>query len=108
MAANHGFPGLALYLAALIACFLAVLKNLKKLSDGAVVCGMAVLVYCISAFVGISLPIATYQLFCFWGLLTGWFKARDEITMSEQAIAELQKKLEAIETPPAEGPSVAQ
>ncbi len=102
IAANNGFPGIALYLAALISCLIASLRNLKKLSDGAVIAGAAVLVYGVSAFVGISLTVATYQLFCFWGLLTGWFKARDDVRMNEEAIAELQAKMEALETPPSE------
>lgn len=84
--ANLGFPGLFLYLAALISCFAYTVKNLKKLSDGALLAGMATLVYCASAFVGISIPVTTFQLFFFLGLLCAWFRARDDERMNEEAL----------------------
>ncbi len=90
IAANLGFPGIILYLAALISCFAFAIKNLKKLSDGALIAGMATLVYCASAFVGISIPIATYQLFFFLGMLTGWFKHRDDEKMSAEIMSRMK------------------
>ncbi|MBO4217678.1 MAG: O-antigen ligase family protein, partial [Clostridia bacterium] len=92
--ANLGFVGLALYLASLVSCFAFSIKNLIKMSDGALVAGVATIVYCASAFVGISIPVATYQLFFFMGLLTGWFKDRDDAAMNTLAIEELEKKQE--------------
>ncbi len=80
--ANLGIPGLLMYLAALITCFAYAIKNLKKISDSTVIFGVATLVYCISAFVGISIPVATYQLFLYLGLLVGWFKHRDDEKMN--------------------------
>lgn len=94
--ANLGFPGLAFYLAALISCFAYAMKNLRKMSDGALVAGMATLVYCVSAFTGISIPVATYQLFMYMGILTGWFKCRDDEKMNEQAMEEMKKKREEL------------
>ena len=92
VAANLGFPGILFYLGALICCFAYTIKNLKKLSDGTLIAGMATLVYCASAFVGISIPVATFQLFFFLGLLTGWFRTRDENTINEQRIKELNRE----------------
>ena len=82
VAANLGIPGILLYLAALICCFVYAIKNLKKISDGTFIAFMAALVYCASAFVGISIPVATFQLFFFLGLLAGWFKTRDDERMN--------------------------
>ncbi|MBQ7153449.1 MAG: O-antigen ligase family protein [Clostridia bacterium] len=87
--ANLGIPGLLMYLGALVSCLVFALKNLKKISDGALIAGTATLVYCVSAFMGISIPIATYQLFLFLGLLTGWFKNRDEEKMNAKILEEL-------------------
>ena len=92
VAANLGFPGLAFYLAALVSLFAAYVKNLRKLSDGAMIAGVAVIVYCVSSFVGISLPIAAYQLFLFLGLLNGWFRARDDEKMIAETMEEIKKK----------------
>ena len=79
--ANNGIPGVLLYVSGLLTIFIYAIKNLKRISSGVLVSGMAVLVYCLSAFVGISIPIATYQLFFFLGLLEGWFKNKDEEKM---------------------------
>ena len=87
--ANLGIPGLVVYLAALIAYMI---KNTKKISDGTLIVGIAAFVYCVSAFFGISIPVATYQLFLFLGLLVGWFKHRDEERMNEEALYLLQNK----------------
>ena len=95
--ANLGIPGLIMYLAALITCFAYMIKNTKKISDGTLVVGIAAFVYCISAFFGISIPVATYQLFLFLGLLVGWFKNRDEERMNEEALKLLQNKEETTE-----------
>lgn len=92
--ANLGFPGIILYLAALISCFAFTIKNIKKISDGTLIAGVGMLVYCISAFVGISIPIATYQLFFCFGLLNSWFKDRDDSRMNEEKMAELNKLVE--------------
>ena len=92
IAANLGIPGIALWLAALLSCFAFAVKNLKKLSGGALVAGMAVLVYCVSAFVGISIPVTTYQLFLFAGMLTGWFKKRDETALNEKIMARMRAR----------------
>lgn len=94
--ANLGIPGLIMYLAALVTCFAYTMKNLKKISDGTIVVGMATLVYCISAFVGISIPVATYQLFLFLGLLAGWFKHRDDNKMNEEELKVLQNEGEPV------------
>ena len=72
----------------------AVLLNIKKISEGTLIAGMATMVYLISAFVGISIPVATYQLFLFFGILVGWFKNRDDIIMSEEALKALETKEE--------------
>ena len=95
IAANLGFPGIIFYLAALVSCFAYAVKNLKKLSDCTLIAGMATLVYCVSAFVGISITVSTFQLFLFLGLLTGWFKQRDETALNEKIMARLGKKPEA-------------
>jgi len=84
--ANLGIPGLIMYLAALATCFAYMIKNLKRISDETFIVGIAALVYCVSAFVGISIPVATYQLFLFLGLLVGWFKHRDDERMNEEAL----------------------
>lgn len=99
IAANLGIPGIALWLAALLSCFAFAVKNLKKLSDGALFAGMAVLVYCVSAFTGISIPVAAYQLFFFLGMLTGWFKKRDETVMNEKLMARLEQKSDVPQDP---------
>ena len=96
VAANLGFPGLAFYLAALVSLFAAYVKNTKKLTDGALIAGIAVIVYCVSAFVGISLPIAAYQLFLFLGLLNGWFRARDDEKMIAETMEEIKRKQEEL------------
>ena len=98
IAANQGVFGAILYLAALISCFVYSVVNLKKLSDGALIAGMAVAVYCVSAFFGLTITITAYQLFLFFGLLTGWFKNRDEIVMNERLLSVLSTKSEEPET----------
>ena len=92
--ANLGIPGLIIYLAALSTCFAYMIKNTKKISDGTLIVGIGAFVYCVSAFFGISIPVATYQLFLFIGLLAGWFKHRDEERMNEEALKTLQSKEE--------------
>lgn len=102
IAANMGIPALVVYMAALISCFVYVIKNLKKFSDGALFAGIAMFVYCVSGFVGITIPVTTYQLFLFWGMLTGWVRHRDYSTMSERMLAELNRKREELEAAAAE------
>ena len=89
-----------MYLGALIMIFLYTMKNLKKISDGTLIMGMAVLVYCISAFVGISIPVAEYQLFLFLGLLAGWFKHRDDEKMLAETFNALQEAEKQTENVP--------
>ena len=95
IAANLGFPGLALYLSALVSLCIGLVKNLKKLSDGIIIAFIAMIAYCASAFVGISIPVAAFQLFLFLGLLNGWFKSRDDETMNKQLMEDMTIKLEA-------------
>lgn len=92
--ANLGFPGLAMYLSALATLAIGLIKNLKKISDGIVLSFIALIVYCASAFVGISIPVAAFQLFLFLGLLNGWFRSRDDETMNKEAIEEISKPQE--------------
>ncbi|MBO4384416.1 MAG: O-antigen ligase family protein [Clostridia bacterium] len=94
IAANLGFPGIILYLSALAAMLAAAMKNLKKLGDGALIAGTAAFVYGISAFVGISIPIATYQLFLYLGLLDGWFRARDDAALNAMALEAIRNRQE--------------
>ena len=92
--ANLGFPGLAMYLSALATLAIGLIKNLKKISDGIVLSFIALIVYCASAFVGISIPVAAFQLFLFLGLLNGWFRSRDDETINKEAIEEISKPQE--------------
>lgn len=87
--ANLGFPGLAMYLSALATLAIGLIKNLKKISDGIVLSFIALIVYCASAFVGISIPVAAFQLFLFLGLLNGWFRCRDDETMNKEIMEEM-------------------
>lgn len=96
IASTLGFPGLLLYLAALVSLFAAAMKNLKKLGDCAVIAGTAVFVYGVSSFVGISIPVATYQLFLYLGLLNSWFLNRDLTSLNEEALKALSDKQEAV------------
>lgn len=93
--ANLGIPGLIMYLAALVTCFAYMIKNTKKISDGTLIVGLAAFVYCVSAVFGISIPVATYQLFLFLGLLVGWFKHRDDERMNEETLKMLQNEKES-------------
>ncbi|MCR5458000.1 MAG: O-antigen ligase family protein [Clostridiales bacterium] len=90
--ANLGIPGLIIYLAALITCFAYMIKNTKKISDGTLIVGLGAFVYCVSAVFGISIPVATYQLFLFLGLLVGWFKHRDDERMNKEELKMLQNE----------------
>ena len=95
IAANLGFPGLALYLSALVSLAIGLIKNLKKLSDCTILAFIALITYCISAFVGISIPVAAFQLFLFLGLLNGWYRSRDDETMNKEAMEEINSAKEA-------------
>ncbi|MBQ9415676.1 MAG: O-antigen ligase family protein [Clostridia bacterium] len=97
--ANLGFPGLAAYLLALIVLFVFALKNTKNLSDCTLIAGVAVFVYCASAFTGISIPVATYQLFLYMGLLNGWFRQKDDEAMLREKQEELQKTADDASAP---------
>lgn len=67
IAANTGTPSLLLYVLALAISFIGWLKNSRQ--SAVLVCGAAVLCYCVQIFFSFSLCITAPLFWIFWGLL---------------------------------------
>ena len=67
IAANTGIPSLLLYVLALAISFIGWLKNSRQ--TAVLVCGAAVLCYCVQIFFSFSLCITAPLFWIFWGLL---------------------------------------
>ncbi|MBR4237289.1 O-antigen ligase family protein [bacterium] len=101
--ANMGIPAMLVYVTAMIWFGVVAIKNIKKLSNTALIAGCAVATYLASSLVGVSMTITTCFLFLVLGLTNSWFKERNQEDLNRELLESLNigdiKKEETTEEP---------
>ena len=86
---NMGIPAMLVYVTAMIWFGVVAIKNLKKLSNTALIAGCAVATYLASSLVGVSMTITTCFLFFVLGMLNSWFKEKNQEDLNKELLESL-------------------
>ena len=87
--ANMGIPAMLVYVTAMIWFGVVAIKNIKKLSNTALIAGCAVATYLASSLVGVSMTITTCFLFFVLGMLNSWFKEKNQEDLNKELLESL-------------------
>ena len=84
--ANMGIPAMLVYVTAIIWFGVVAIKNIKKLSNTALIAGCAAATYLASSLVGVPMTITTCFLFLTLGLLNSWFKEKNQEDLTKELL----------------------
>ena len=84
--ANMGIPAMLVYVTAIIWFGVVAIKNVKKLSNTALITGCAAATYLASSLVGVPMTITTCFLFLTLGLLNSWFKEKNQEDLTKELL----------------------
>ena len=87
--ANMGIPAMLVYVTAIIWFGVVAIKNIKKISNTALIAGSAAATYLASSLVGVSMTIAACFLFFMLGMLNSWFKEKNQEDLNKELLEAL-------------------